>query len=230
MRWQINLAMLILPSALLAGAVMARPGDVPTGATAPKSAAPGLEVRRFGAIGVAEGLKAWDSIHAVLSHPRCQSCHVDERGVPLWSGAYFGGTRAHAMNVRGGKSRTGEETLPCATCHRVSNRPNRIPHAPPHAGIEWKLAPVEFTWVGRTSAQICRQLRDPRRNGGRDGAGLIEHIVHDHDVNGFIRWGFDPGPGREKPPGSLQSHLDDTGRWVAAGMPCPDERGAAPAG
>jgi hypothetical protein len=30
-----------------------------------------------------DGLAAWDSIHTVLTHPRCLNCHVGSDNVPL---------------------------------------------------------------------------------------------------------------------------------------------------
>lgn len=180
-----------------------------------------LVVRKMSGVTEAQGLAAWDRIHAVVSHPRCVSCHVDERGIPMWLGKYHGTDRPHPMNVRSGASRMGTETLPCATCHMTSNAPNTVPHAPPHSGIPWQLAPVAFTWFGKTSAEICQQMRDPARNGGRDGPGLVEHILHDVHLNGFIKWGFNPGGGRDSAPGTLQQHVDDTVEWTTAGMPCP---------
>ncbi|MBT0958064.1 hypothetical protein IV417_11760 [Alphaproteobacteria bacterium KMM 3653] len=172
------------------------------------------------------GLEAWDRLHEVFTHPRCINCHVGEEAVPLWTtthGANPGETRPHGMNIHGGDSRVGAEYIDCGTCHVTSTRPNTTPGAPPHAGLDWQLAPLEFQWTGKTPAEICAQVRDPERNGGRDGAGLIEHITHDAEVAGFITWGFTPGAGREPAPGSLQSHLDDTAAWVAAGMPCPGD-------
>jgi hypothetical protein len=29
-------------------------------------------------------------------------------------------------------------------------------------------------------------MKDPKRNGGRDAAGLVEHLRHDASLNGFI--------------------------------------------
>lgn len=176
--------------------------------------------RADGTVTQSDGLAAWDRLHAVFSHPRCSNCHVDEAAVPLWTETAISPKRIHGMHITGGESRIGAETLPCGTCHITSDRPNLIPDAPPHTGMDWQLAPVEFLWVGKTSAEICAQVRDPDRNGDRDGAALIEHITHDADVGGFIAWGFDPGPGREAAPGDMQSHLDDTIQWIAAGMPC----------
>jgi hypothetical protein len=75
---------------------------------------------------------------------------------------------------------------------------HRAPRGPAHRhGLA--LAPVEFQWTDRSSAEICAQMRDPDRNGGRDEAGLIEHILHDAELIGFITWSFDPGAGRARP-------------------------------
>ena len=32
----------------------------------------------------------------------------------------------------------------------------------------WGLAPIEMAWEGKTPGEICRQIKDPARNGGRD--------------------------------------------------------------
>lgn len=176
-----------------------------------------------GEVGREEGLAAWERIHAVVSHPRCANCHVDEGGIPMWTGPSHVTPGPHGMNIAGGESRMGVELLPCATCHVTSALPNLKPHAAPHAGLDWRLAPAEMVWFGRTAEQICDQLRDPARNGGREAADLVEHITHDAEASGFIAWGFAPGGGREAAPGSLQAHLDDMAAWTAAGMPCPQD-------
>lgn len=173
-----------------------------------------------GTVAPEDGLAAWDSIHTVLTHPRCLNCHVGADHVPLW-GTVEDPDRIHGMAINAGESRIGAEILSCNACHQTSTRPNSVPHAAPHTGMDWRLAPVEFQWTDRTSAEICAQMRDPDRNGGRDAAGLIEHIVHDAELLGFITWSFDPGAGRNPAPGSLQAHLEDMAIWTAAGMPCP---------
>ncbi|MEM7280078.1 MAG: hypothetical protein AAF438_00405 [Pseudomonadota bacterium] len=176
-----------------------------------------------GTVSNEEGLVAWNRIHDVFTHPRCLNCHVGNDGVPLWTtGSSSESTQAHGMWIKGGNSRMGAETMLCNSCHQTSAQRNTKAHAAPHTGMIWRLAPTEFQWTDQSSAQICEQVRDPERNGGRDEEGLIEHILHDASVFGFISWGFDPGPGRSRPPGSLQSHLEDMATWTSAGMPCPD--------
>ncbi len=175
-----------------------------------------------GSVSRTDGLQAWEKIHAVVSHPRCVNCHTDEQNLPMWSGPEYGDARPHGMNIHAGESRIGAETLTCQTCHVTSTRPNTVPRAAPHTGMEWRLAPAEFLWFGVDGRTICEQIRDPERNGGRDGAGLVEHIMHDAEKKGFITWGFDPGAGREPAPGGMQAHLDDMIVWVAAEMPCPE--------
>ncbi|MEO1455007.1 MAG: hypothetical protein AAFV31_14420 [Pseudomonadota bacterium] len=175
-----------------------------------------------GTVGPGDGLAAWDSIHTVLTHPRCLNCQVGADNVPLW-GTTEVPNRIHRMAINAGDSRIGAETMSCNACHQTSTRENTVPHAAPHTGMDWRLAPVEFQWTDRSSAEICAQMRDPARNGGRDGAGLIEHILHDAEVIGFITWSYDPGAGRDPAPGSLQAHLEDMATWTAAGMPCPEQ-------
>jgi hypothetical protein len=175
-----------------------------------------------GSVGRAEGLQAWNRIEAVITHPRCANCHVDAKAVPLWTPAGEGKSRVHGMNINGGESRIGAELIPCATCHVTSALPNDPAPAPPHAGIDWQLAPVEFLWIGKTGAEICAQLRDPERNGGRDAKGLIEHLRHDASLSGFIPRAWAPGAGRTTPPGTFEDHVKDIALWGAAGQPCPD--------
>ncbi|MEM8500526.1 MAG: hypothetical protein AAF542_21095 [Pseudomonadota bacterium] len=169
-----------------------------------------------------EGLAAWSRIHDVFTHPRCLNCHVGEDNIPLWTTDLPNSTRAHGMWITGGVSRIGAETLLCNSCHQKSSKRNTVPNAAPHSGMIWRLAPIEFQWTNKSGPEICEQVRNPDTNGSRDGMGLIEHILHDAKEFGFISWGFDPGPGRSRPLGSLQSHLEDMAIWTSAGLPCPE--------
>jgi hypothetical protein len=163
----------------------------------------------------ADGLAAWSTISAVFSHPRCANCHVaDDR--PRWSGAHYGVTRVHGFNVQRGAdgSGFGNPGLRCTTCHFSSNSGKL--HGPPGAE-EWHLAPVEMAWWQKSSADICAQIKDPARNGGRDLEAIAVHV---RDV-ALVRWGWQPGPGREPAPGSPEATYRAIEDWAAAGAPCP---------
>lgn len=161
------------------------------------------------------GLAAWEQIHQVLAHPRCVNCHVPEDNLPRWSGPSYGKARVHGMHISGGESRIGAETLPCATCHGEQNAD--VPHGPPGAP-HWQLAPVEQVWWGRSSAEICAQIQDPERNGGRTLADIATHVAEDE----LVHWGWAPGPGREPAPFSADETAEMIRAWDAAGAPCPD--------
>ena len=40
----------------------------------------------------------------------------------------------------------------------------------------WGLAPIEMAWQGKSVGQICEQVKDRKRNGGRDLTLLHEHM------------------------------------------------------
>lgn len=176
-----------------------------------------------GSISSEQGLDAWSRIYEVTSHPRCANCHTGPSDQPIWSGPSYGTTRPHGMNIRAGESRIGAEYLACSTCHTIKDEDwdnaNNVPHAAPRVAMDWSLAPVEAHWFGRTSSQICNQLRDPELNGDRDMQELAEHLGHDL----ILHWAWSPGGGREPAPYSLQEHIDDLLEWGVAGMPCPSE-------
>ena len=174
-----------------------------------------------GSISPEQGLQAWSRVYEVASHPRCANCHTGASDKPMWSGPSYGTTRAHGMNIRAGNSRIGAETLLCSTCHTTlvttGTDDNRVPHAAPRVAAPWMLAPVDAHWFGKSSVEICEQLRDPERNGGRTDIEIAEHL--NHDV--ILHWAWNPGGGRESAPYSLQEHVNDILAWGAAGFPCP---------
>ena len=163
----------------------------------------------------AQGLQLWGKIHEVFSHPRCANCHVGPDHVPIWSGPSYGPkARPHGMNIHGGASRIGAEHIACSACHTQHNA--QVPHGPPGAKV-WLLPPVEMQWFGKSSAEICAQIKDPARNGGRTIAKVAEHIDHD----ALVHWGWTPGPGREPAPRSIAQLVEHLKQWDVAGAPCP---------
>ena len=160
------------------------------------------------------GLELWAKIYSVFSHPRCANCHVGADNIPRWSGKNYGEPRPHGMHVSAGDSRIGAELMPCGTCH--GRRNSELPHGPPGAET-WLLPPVEMQWWEKSSAEICAQIKDPARNGGRSLTQIAEHVGHDP----LVLWGWAPGPGREPAPFSGAEAAAFIERWDAAGAPCP---------
>lgn len=176
-----------------------------------------------GSVSKADGLAAWGRIYEVASHPRCANCHTGVSDVPMWSGPSYGKKpRPHGMNIHAGASRLGAETVPCATCHVAADKELLVdagPHMAPRVAATWRLAPPEAHWFGRTSQQICVQLRDPKLNGNRTYQDLAGHLGHDV----ILHWAWSPGGGREPAPYDLQKHVKDILTWGVAGMPCPED-------
>ncbi|BCH21851.1 hypothetical protein MesoLjLb_16360 [Mesorhizobium sp. L-8-3] len=163
----------------------------------------------------ARGLEEWEKIHAVFSHPRCANCHVEDEH-PRWSGPEFPVAQHHGFNVGRGAdgSGLGNAGQRCTTCHFDSN--SSALHGPP--GVEgWHLAPAEMVWWQKSSAEICAQIKDPERNGGRTLEEVATHVRDDK----LVAWGWAPGPGREAAPGSAQETYEAIRNWSAAGAPCP---------
>lgn len=163
-----------------------------------------------------EGMAAWMRIYEVAAHPRCANCHVGESSLPMWSGPSYGEARPHGMNVNAGESRIGAEYVLCSTCHAYREGGNDAPHMAPQVAMNWQLAPIEADWFGKSSDEICTQLRNPDLNGGRDYMDLASHL--DHDL--ILHWAWNPGGGREPAPYSLQEHVNDVLAWGVAGYPC----------
>lgn len=165
------------------------------------------------------GPENWSRIYEVISHPRCSNCHVGEDNRPRWSGAHYGLAegewRFHGMYVHADETRIGANTIVCATCHQQENSP--VLHGPPGAPV-WSLPPVEMEWFGKSSADVCRQLKDPERNGDRSLDEIAGHIDHDE----LVHWGWDPGPGREPAPHSRKDMVRFIKHWAEAGAPCPE--------
>jgi hypothetical protein len=101
----------------------------------------------------------------------------------------------------------------CDSCHGAANfDPARMPG---HAA--WHLAPREMAWEGKTIAEICGQIKDPGRNGGRTLQDLIHHIGEDT----LVGWAWAPGTGRQPAPGTQKMAGALVAAWVQTGAACP---------
>ena len=72
-------------------------------------------------------------------------------------------------------------------------------------------------WEGKSLGEICAQIRDPARNGGRSLAAIVEHVGGDH----LVGWAWAPGSGREAAPGSQAEARALVSAWVETGAECP---------
>jgi hypothetical protein len=144
----------------------------------------------------------------VLTHPRCVNCH------PAGDRPHQGDeSRLHQPPVTRGADGHGTETMHCSVCHQAATfEPGRVPGHP-----EWHLAPREMAWEGKTVAEICAQLKDPARNGGRKVEDLIHHIGSDT----LVGWAWHPGFGRSPAPGTQAQAGALVEAWVKTGAACP---------
>lgn len=144
----------------------------------------------------------------VLQHPRCVNCHpATDRP------RQTDGRRPHIPVVVRGADGHGAPGMMCNTCHHANNFDSaRIP-----GNDDWHLAPASMTWEGRSLGQICEQLKDPTRNGNRDIATILEHVVADS----LVIWSWSPGSGRAPPPGTNAQFGELLRGWADAGAHCP---------
>jgi hypothetical protein len=144
----------------------------------------------------------------VLTHPRCVNCH------PAGDRPRQGDeARLHQPPVTRGANGHGLEAMRCATCHGDANfEPGRVPGHP-----EWHLAPREMGWEGKSLAEICAQIKDPTRNGGRKVEELIHHIGEDT----LVGWAWQPGFGRSPAPGTQKQAGALVEAWAKSGAACP---------
>jgi hypothetical protein len=142
----------------------------------------------------------------VFQHPRCLNCHpATDR--PTQTDRM----RPHQPDVVRGPDGHGTSGMLCAVCHHAEN----FGHVPGHP--DWHLAPAAMAWQDRSLAQVCTQIKDPSRNGGRDLAALIDHVSEDS----LVGWAWAPGLGRTPAPGSQAQFGALMKAWVATGAFCP---------
>jgi hypothetical protein len=153
-------------------------------------------------------LALFEEAGKVITHARCVNCHpAGDRP------AQGDDRRPHMPLVVRGADNFGAVGMRCTTCHGPTNfDPAGIPG---HPG--WHMAPIEMAWVGKSLGEICQQIKDPARNGGKSMEELIHHMAEDS----LVGWGWHPGVGREPAPGTQKEFGELIKAWVETGGACP---------
>ncbi len=153
---------------------------------------------------------SFTAILPVLRNPRCVACHsagdFPRQGDDL---------HAHVMQVRRGPEGEGAGPARCSACHQQRNSPGL--HAPPGAP-GWHLPPpaTPMIWEGLSPRELCELIKDPARNGHKNIQQIVEHMQ-----TPLVRWGWNPGEGRDPVPMPFAEFLNDVKQWAASGATCP---------
>jgi hypothetical protein len=176
--------------------------NAPAGQLAPPESFSGItdDAKRSAAV--------FTELGKVLTSPRCTNCH------PATDRPRQGDdSRLHQPPVVRGADGFGLPSMRCSSCHQNANfDPGRVPGNP-----HWHLAPSEMAGEGKTVGEICLQIKDPARNGGRSVNDLIDHIGKDT----LVGWAWAPGFGRSPAPGTQQIAGALVEAWATTGAACP---------
>jgi hypothetical protein len=146
----------------------------------------------------------------VLQHPRCTNCHPDGDSPTQGDEGYL-----HDPAVTRGSDGFGIPGMRCFSCHQDQN----LPLAPVPGAPNWHLSARSMAWAGKSSREICLQLKDPLRNGGKTLQQIVDHAAHDP----LVAWAWNPGWDRTTPPGTQAQLGESLATWVAGGAKCPGE-------
>jgi cytochrome c5 len=155
---------------------------------------------------------AFLAAYPVFMHPRCMNCHP-VGGVPLQGED----SHPHLQNVKRGPDGKGLYALKCRNCHQDNNLSGEdMPPGHP----EWHLPPANMPMVfqGKNPAELARQLKDSKRNGGRTLEQIIHHVAEDS----LVLTGWSPAEGRSRPPLAHAEFVAKIREWVEKGAAIPE--------
>jgi len=75
-----------------------------------------------------------------------------------------------------------------------------------------------MVFQGKSPAELARQLKDSKRNGGRTLEELLHHIAEDS----LVLTGWNPADGRSKPPLGHGEFAAKMREWVKQGAAIPE--------
>jgi mono/diheme cytochrome c family protein len=206
-----NRARIIKRGAWLAAIIMAAGGVLLPFAMRARAARSNAEAARPANPDADASRAAFLQVYRVLTSPRCQNCHP-AGDAPLQGDD----SHVHIQNVKRGPDGHGVYGMRCDTCHQATNLPGE--HMPP-GNPKWGLPPPQqkMVFVGRTAGELCKQLKDPKQNGGRSLEAIFHHIAEDD----LVGWGWNPGDGRTLPPLTRPETVAQLKIWIDGGAACP---------
>jgi hypothetical protein len=150
----------------------------------------------------------------VIMSPRCMNCHPSGDRPTQGNDMH-----PHFPPVSRGDSGGGVAGTPCTACHTDRNYTLHVEasYRSIPGNARWGLAPIEMAWQGKPIGEICLQMKDPNRNGGRDLSLLHRHAASDD----LIAWGWEPGLGRDSAPGTQDLFGQLIKAWIDSGAQCP---------
>jgi hypothetical protein len=149
----------------------------------------------------------------VIQNPRCLNCHPVGRRPTQGDDLH-----PHVPPMQASLTGLGVPSLPCYSCHMPSNTATLLPTIQSIPGNpNWSLAPASMSWQGKSLGEVCAQIKDQERNGGRSLEQIHEHLSNDP----LVGWAWHPGAGRKPAPGT-QAQLGELIRaWIDTGAACP---------
>ena len=158
---------------------------------------------------------AFNEAVKVFFSARCANCHpagdIPSQGDEM---------TPHTQGVTRGKDGKGVYGMKCTTCHQMENLPGV--HLPPGTSKDWHMptAAQPMVFQGLTAGQLCRNFKDPAKNGGHKT--LREAMDHIQKKDPLVMWGWNPGNGRTLPPMSYEEFSAKVEEWVKSGGACPE--------
>lgn len=161
----------------------------------------------------AKAKAAFNDAVKVFFSARCANCHPGN-DIPTQGDEMT----PHAQGVTRGKDGKGVYGMTCTTCHQAENLAGD--HMPP--GVpNWHMPPAnqKMVFQGLTARQLCMNLKNPLKNGGRK---TPKDAIHHLEEDPLVHWAWTPGNGRTVPPMSYEDFMKTMKEWVDNGAACPE--------
>ncbi len=158
-------------------------------------------------------VKAFQEVYKVLMSPRCMNCHPSG-DIPLQGDD----SHAHAMLPKRGVDGKGVYAMKCSNCHQPANTEGA---GKPPGAANWHLPPANMKMVfqGKSAHDLAKQIANPKTNGNKNLKQLIAHAD-----DGLVKWGWEPGVSRTKPPLTHEAFKKAWISWLENGAYAPENK------